>query len=105
MIRLITEKFKELSDLAEAENEELKARIAALEERAEEDAKKLEEMQMYESDCHRQLIEMNNKYRNFREWVIFTFGKKVKEPPPDNQENSGGTDDAVPPVKRNGRGK
>lgn len=102
MVRLITEKYKELSDMTETQNRELRERVVALEKRVTQDAEKMKELEQHESDCHRQLIEMREKHRNFREWVIFTFGKKAKEPPP---ENSGGTESPVPPVKRNGRRK
>lgn len=76
MVRLITEKFRELHDLTEQENKVLKKRIAELEMMAAKMKQDIEQIEMHESDCHRMLIEERKKYSALREWIIFETKKK-----------------------------
>lgn len=76
MIRLITEKFRELHEITEKENNKLKKRIAELEKTVEEARKDIAKIEQHESDCHRMLIEERKKYSELREWVIFETNKK-----------------------------
>lgn len=82
MVRLITEKFKELHEITASENKGLKQRVAELEMTVAKNKQDIEKLEIHESTCQQELIRMNEKYRTFREWVIFTFGKKGQKPPP-----------------------
>lgn len=78
MVKLITEKFRELHEITEKENRDLKQRIAELEMKVSHNIESIGKLELHEEDCHRLLIAERERTRELEEYIIF----KLKEKPP-----------------------
>lgn len=79
MIRLITEKFRELHEITENENKNLKKRIAELEMKVAHNFDSIEKLENHEKDCHSLLLRELDRTRELEEYILFHFKEK---PPP-----------------------